>query len=107
MSERGFSNDRLKPTIIESFIRMSVKAKLLVIVGFAIGAVTGGALYGPGLHTRGSDAQLSYFPVRTHDNDGIERGSQSEACFVDGLTGPGSRIWSISPERRRICTGSA
>ena len=67
------------PTIIESFIRMSVKAKLLVIVGFAIGAVTGGALYGPGLHTRGSDAQLSYFPVRTHDNDGIERGSQSEA----------------------------
>ena len=33
-----------------------------------------------------------YFLVRTsgHDNDGIERGLQSGACFVDGPTGPGS-----------------
>jgi hypothetical protein len=26
---------------------------------------------------------------------------------LEGPTGPGSRIWSISPERCRICKGSA
>jgi hypothetical protein len=91
---------------------MNIKYKLLIIAGAlgVAGAAVASGLYclpGPDFHTWGCDAQLSYFLVCTvrHDNDGIERGLQSEASRRSDRAS--SRIWSISAEGCRICIGSA
>jgi hypothetical protein len=90
-----------------------MKYKLLIIAGAlgVTGAAVGGALY------------LAY-PVQVSTLGGLTGNyliswsapsgtitTESNAAYkarpLDGPSGPGSRIWSISSERCRICIGGA